>query len=237
MVEVSLALAFGAGLLSFFSPCLLPLVPAYLVHLTDTSLEASSGQRWRVFLHAVSFVLGFGLVFVALGAVLGLAGSLIAGLMPFLRKGVGVLLVAMGLQVAGFLPIPFLYREGHLTLGEGRRPGYLRSALMGVTFSLGWTPCVGPILGGILALAWNSQTVWQGAFLLTSYVAGLGLPFLIAGVALEVVKGYLRAMVRYGRVVSWMSGFFLVILGILIFTDSLTKLSPFFDFFGLGKGI
>ncbi|MBI4302192.1 MAG: sulfite exporter TauE/SafE family protein [Chloroflexi bacterium] len=235
--SVSLVAAFAAGLLSFISPCILPLVPAYIGHLTGSAVSSTSGfSHRRGFFHALAFVCGFSLVFIALGVLVGLAGSLMVAYMPTLRKAAGVVLVLLGLQVTGLFQIPFLLRERRLSHPEIKM-GYFHSLLVGITFSLGWTPCVGVILGGILTLAATSGTAAQGAYLLSIYSLGLGIPFLAAGLALGPVARYLKRINRYLRFVSVISGLLLIGVGVLIFTNSLVRLNQYFDFFGLGRGI
>ena len=234
MENLSLAIAFGAGFLSFASPCVLPLVPAYIAYLAGCEVSASEiSPGWRItFFHALSFVLGFSVVFVALGAAAGAVGSLLSDYMPLLLKIAGVILVFLGLHLAGAFKIPFLYRERRLDYAPATGRSYLRSFTVGSIFSIAWTPCVGPILGAIFALAWSSETVWSGAYLLAFYSLGLGVPFLLTGLALGSVMRYLKRLNRYMSVISIVSGVLLIAIGIFIFTDSLTLLSPIFDFSG-----
>ena len=228
----SLFLAFGAGILSFISPCVLPLVPVYVAHLAGSTASESEGRRASTFFHALSFVIGFSLVFVALGAAMGLIGSAVAPQMPLLRKIVGVVLVVLGIHLTGLVKIPWLYREARLDYAPRGAPGYARSFLVGSAFSIGWTPCVGPILGAIFALAWDTQTVGQGAAMLAAYSFGLGVPFLAAGLALTFVSSQLKKLNRYLSVVSIISGLALIVIGVLIFTGTLEKLSQYFTLFG-----
>lgn len=234
--NLSLLVAFGAGVLSFISPCVLPLVPVYISHLAGSAVataEGSPAQR-ATFLHALSFVVGFSLVFIALGASMGLIGSLVAQYMPILRRIVGAVLILLGIHMTGILKIPFLYREKRLSYSGGTAPGYLRSFLVGAAFSIGWTPCVGPILGSIFALAWSTTTVWRGAYLLAAYSAGLGVPFLAAGLALSPVSRHLKRLNRYLNAVSIVSGLLLIAVGALILTDKLVQLNQYFNFTGQG---
>jgi len=237
--QVTLLIAFGAGVLSFVSPCSLPLVPVYLAHLAGVGASDGAGQgRQRVtFFHAVAFVLGFSVLFVALGASIGLLGSVLSGYMPVLRHVAGVLLVVMGLHIMGVFRIPFLYYEKRLTYEGGSRPSYWRSLLIGGAFAAGWTPCIGPILAGIFTLAWTTQTAAQGALLLAVYSAGLGLPFLLAGLGVSRLMGFLRRMNPYMRTVEIVSGALVVVVGVLVFFNSLVFLNQYFDFFGLSSGI
>jgi len=160
-----------------------------------------------------------------LGASVGLVGYLIYDYIPLLRRVGGVVLIVFGLHVAGILTIPFLYREAKLRVGEPRPGSYPTSFLLGLVFGVGWTPCVGPTLAAILLMASATQTVAQGALLLTVYCLGLGIPFLITAVALDRVRNALRQINRRGNVVGAVSGVLLIGMGILIFTDQLTRLS------------
>ncbi len=236
---ISLALAFGAGMLAFLSPCILPLVPVYVAQLADVALESpanspstSSGHsvNWRSFFHALSFVLGFSAVFTAMGAAVGLLGSFVIDYVPLLRQVAGIVLVIFGLHLLGLFRIPFLYRELRVGLDLPPRAGYLRSAAIGAAFSIGWTPCVGPVLGGILGLAATSQTALQGTYLLAAFSLGLGIPFLAVGLAVSTVSGWLKRLNRFLPLISVISGILLIIIGVLIFTDKLILLNGLFDF-------
>lgn len=234
--QVSLVFAFVAGLLSFLSPCVLPLVPAYIAHLTGTSLEGSRVGRFRAvpFLHSLGFVAGFCLVFIALGVSVGLVGFILRDQMPLLSRVAGVILILFGLNLLGFVKIVALYRTKRLEYSPGGRVGYIRSFLIGATFSLGWTPCVGPILGAILTLAATSETVLSGAYLLVAYSLGLGVPFLAAGAALGSLGPYLQRLNRYARAISAISGLLLIGLGIFMFLGRMSDLNSYFGFFGQG---
>ncbi|HEX77910.1 MAG TPA: cytochrome c biogenesis protein CcdA [Dehalococcoidia bacterium] len=234
MENLSLLIAFGAGIASFLSPCILPLVPVYLANMAGSSAvvgDSAVGYR-GTFYHALLFVVGFSVVFIALGAAAGWLGAVLSAHMGLLRKMAGALLIVLGLHLMGAIKIPFLYRERRIGLGEGR-PSYWRSFLVGLAFSLGWTPCIGPILGGILALAWSSETVWSGVFYLTAYCLGLGIPFLVTGLAVAPVSRQLKRLNRYLNLVSIVSGLFLIALGALIISEALVRLYPLFDFFGI----
>lgn len=187
-------------------------------------------------MHALSFVLGFSLVFVGLGVSVGLAGSLITGQLGLWRKIAGVLLIIFGFHLLGIFNIPLLNYEKRLDFLRFSKPSYARSLLTGAAFSLGWTPCVTPLLGGILALAWTSQTVGQGAFLLVVYAAGLGLPFLAMGLGFSSLSQLLSRISRYIRIVSVLSGLLLIALGLLIFTGKLVLLNKYFDLFPFWSG-
>ncbi len=225
--NVNALVALGGGLLSFFSPCVLPLVPAYLGYLSGISVTTEEGElpRARMFLHALAFVLGFSVVFVLLGASAGALGYLFYDLMSWIQRIGGILIIVFGLHVMGLLKIPILYQEKRLGHFVGSRFGYGSSFLAGVFFSAGWTPCFGPILGAVLLLAGNTATAARGAFLLSVYSLGLGIPFLITGAAFSAISPVLRRLNRYLGIVSLVSGIFLVVLGFLLFTDMLRVVS------------
>jgi cytochrome c-type biogenesis protein len=224
---VPILIAFAAGILSFLSPCQLAVVPGFVGHLSKTaSGEASS--RARTVSHAVAFVLGFSAVFVVLGASVGLVGYLLYDYLPILRKVGGVVLIVFGLQAIGVLTIPFLYREARVQVSTGRRSGYLSSLLLGLAFGIGWTPCIGLTLAGILLLASSSQTAAQGALLLMVYSLGLGLPFLGTALALGRASRLLRRINRRGNLVSMASGALLVGMGMLVYTNQIARLPALF---------
>ena len=223
MESISIIVAFSAGLLSFLSPCVLPLVPVYLASLVGPEIfEArSTGIRLPVFLHSLSFVFGFSLIFITMGAIAGLTGFVINPSLALLNKISGSLLIAFGLFILVALKVPWLNYEKRLNPSLGSTTGYLRSFLIGATFSLAWTACVGPILGGILAIALNSATAWHGAYLLSFYSLGLGLPFLIIGVAFDSLAPLLKRIQRYAQIIHVISGLLLIVIGILILTNKI----------------
>ncbi len=223
MEQTSLFVAFGAGLLSFLSPCVLPLVPVYLASLCGPEIFEPEINRSRLpmFLHSLSFVLGFSLVFIILGAGAGFAGFALSTNLSLIHKIAGSLLIAFGLFLLAALKIPWLNYEKRLTPSLGATTGYLRSLLIGAIFSLAWTPCVGPILGGILTLAWGSETAWRGAYLLASYSLGLGLPFLVIGVTFDSIRPLLKRIHRYSTWIYIVSGLLLIAVGILILTNTM----------------
>ena len=227
MENISFWVALGAGLASFLSPCVLPLVPVYIASLAGPEILESktSVNRMPVFLHSLSFVLGFSLVFTLMGALVGLAGITINPLSPLVQRISGSLIIFFGLFMLLALKIPWLNYEKRLSPSLGMTSGYLRSLLIGGTFAFAWTPCLGPILGGVLTLAFNSETAWQGAYLLASYSLGLGLPFLIIGAAFSSITPLLKRSYRYSRIIYIISGVILVVVGILILTGNLTLLT------------
>jgi len=223
MEEISLLVAFSAGLLSFLSPCVLPLVPVYLASLVGPEIFDARVTRKRmpIFLHSFSFVIGFSIVFTILGAGAGLAGFAISAHSVVIRQIAGSLLIVFGLFILAALKVPWLNFEKRLTPYQSVTTGYLRSFLTGGIFSLAWTPCVGPTLGGILTLALGSGTAWQGAYLLAVYSLGLGLPFLLIGVAFDSITPLLKHIHRYSAAIYIISGLLLIAVGILILTNRL----------------
>ncbi len=227
MENISLIVTFGAGLLSFLSPCVLPMVPVYLATLYGSEIYDSSVTRIRIplLLHSLSFIVGFSLIFTTLGAIAGLTGFIVDPSSPVLYKVAGSLLIVFGLFMLVALKVPWLNYEKRLTPSLGNTTGYLRSFLIGAAFAVGWTPCVAPILGGILALASVRATAWQGASLLAVYSLGLGLPFLIIGATFDSILPLLRRINRYAYLIYIISGLLLIAVGILILTNNLVWLS------------
>ena len=219
--NISLVVAFSGGMLSFLSPCVLPMVPVYLASLYGPEIFEARGIRVPVFLHSLSFVFGFSVIFVALGAIVGLTGYAFSPDYALLSKIAGSLLIAFGLFILVAMGVPRFNFEKRLTPSLGNTTGYLRSFLIGAVFSLSWTACVGPILGGILTMAAIPSTAWQGAYLLAVYSLGLGLPFLIIGVAFDSILPLLKRIHRYSRIVYIISGLLLIAVGILILTNNL----------------
>ncbi len=220
---LGVVVAFTAGLFSFLSPCVLPLFPSYLSFVTgmsvsDLSADLTSAARRRVMLHAVAFVVGFSVIFVALGASFSVAGTLLLDYRDWIRRVGGVLIVLFGLYIAGILRVGILGRTKQIELRE-EPAGYVGSLLVGLTFAIGWTPCVGPILGAILSLAGTAETVGRGVGLLVAYSAGLGVPFLLSALALG---GFLKFFKRYRPfipAVERFAGVILVLVGVLVFTN------------------
>lgn len=242
MAEIGLAVAFLAGIVSFASPCCLPLVPAYVGYMVGAAPEGLEHRRLVALRQSLAFVLGFSAIFIALWASVGFVGYLFRDYAGVLRQVGGAILVFMGLHVAGVINITALYREVRLpvgpfaqggTLGLGaapQRPSYGRSALLGVTFAAGWTPCIGPILGGIIGLASVSGSVGQGTLLLTAYAAGLAVPFVLVAVGATSISHRLGWLRRHHRQVSIVTGFLLVAVGFLMITNTFARLSPLVPF-------
>ena len=221
--SVGVVVAFSAGLFSFLSPCVLPLFPSYVSFITgmsvgDLTADLTGAARRRVMLHALAFVLGFSLVFVSLGASFSAAGQFLLDYRDLIRRVGGALIVVFGLYIAGVLRVGMFGRTAQLQIRE-KPAGYLGSLAVGITFAIGWTPCVGPILGAILSLAGTAETVQRGIGLLVAYSAGLGVPFLLSAVALG---SFLRFFKRYRPFIPVMeraAGVLLVVVGVLVFTN------------------
>jgi cytochrome c-type biogenesis protein len=229
LTEISYWTAFAAGLLSFFSPCVLPLVPAYLANLAGESAIDTDEKRkvWPTFLHSVFFVLGFSVIFILMGASAGLIGSVITTYAEPLRIVSGIVVIIFGIFLIAAYKVPWLNYEKRMHVQGARNPGYLRSMLIGAAFSLGWTPCIGPILGSILFVASYTQETAKGALLLSAYSLGMGIPFLIIGLAWSYIVPFWRGITRHLGMISILSGVLLIIVGILILTGQLTWLSRF----------
>lgn len=226
MEEISFLVAFGAGLASFVSPCVLPLVPVYFASLCGPEIldPKATISRIPIFLHSLSFVLGFSLVFTMMGALVGLTGIVISPYSVVVRQVVGSLLIVFGLFMLAALRVPWLNYERRLAPSLGTTTGYLRSFLTGGIFCLAWTPCVSPLLGSVLTFALGSETAWQGAYLLAVYSLGLGLPFLIIGASFSSITPLLRRINRYSKWIYTISGLLLITIGILILTNRLVWL-------------
>lgn len=223
---MSFGLAFMAGLLSFLSPCVLPLVPSYVGFLTGMSVDEIQVRRRTALVHALWFVGGFSAIFVALGASASALGNLLGAYQVWIGRLGGVLVIVFGLYLLGVLRPAFLMRERSIRIRE-KPMGYLGSAFVGVAFGAAWTPCVGPILGGILTLAAARATVGEGTALLGVYAMGLAVPFLATAVALERFLDWFQRFRPYIVWVDRVAGAILVMLGILLVTDSFTLLAGY----------
>jgi cytochrome c-type biogenesis protein len=220
---LGIAVAFTAGLFSFLSPCVLPLFPSYLSFVTgmsvaDLQADLTAAARRRVLFHSVAFVVGFSLVFVALGASFSVAGQVLLDYRDWIRQVGGVLIVIFGLYIAGLLNFGPFSRTKQWQLRE-KPAGYVGSFIVGLTFAIGWTPCVGPILGAILSLAGTAETVGRGVGLLIAYSAGLGVPFLLSAVALGAFLRFFKRYRPFIPIVERGAGVILVVVGVLVFTN------------------
>lgn len=223
---VSFAVAFAAGLLSFLSPCVLPLIPSYVGFLTGLSVEELEVRRGAALLHGLWFIAGFALIFMLLGASASALGNLLGRYQVWLGRAGGVLVIAFGLYLLGVLRPAFLMRERRIPLV--RKPlGYVGSAAVGVAFGAAWTPCVGPILGAILTLAAARASVAQGTALLGMYALGLAVPFLITAVALERFLAWFQRFRPYLVWVDRVAGALLLVLGLLLVTDRFTLVAGY----------
>jgi cytochrome c-type biogenesis protein len=210
--------------LSFLSPCVLPLVPSYIGFLTGMTLPEIGTRRRAALLHALLFVLGFSLVFILLGATATALGRALGYYQVWLQRAGGVLIILFGLLCLGVLRVRPLLSEHRMQL-EQKPLGYLGSAVVGMAFAAGWTPCIGPVLGGILGLAASSADVTRGMLLLAVYSAGLALPFLLAAIAVESFLGWFQ---RFRRLLPWvmrLSGVLLILVGGLLVTGQFTRLA------------
>jgi len=208
-------IAFTAGILAFFSPCFLPLVPAYLIYITGLSFEEIKNVRLTTVVHSLLFILGFTIVFVVLGTVANLVGQFLFGFKDLIRVLGGSLIILLGFYLLGILKLPFLDLERKISIAQ-KPAGYLGSIFVGMVFALGWTPCIGPILAGILVLASQTQTVGQGALMLIVFSLGLGLPLFLVSLAVNYSLSLLKKINNYLGAIHFISGVLLVIVGILL---------------------
>lgn len=234
MSNVSLLMAFSAGLLSFLSPCVLPLVPAYITYMTGSAItELNSGKaRLHTLYKALGFVLGFSLLFIAMGASITSIGKLLKGNMDLFRKIGGAIIVLLGIHITGAFRIKALYYEKRLVPFE-KLSKNISSVFVGMAFAAGWTPCIGPILASILIYAGSMETISMGIMLLAAYSLGLAVPFLLTAYAIGGFSGYFRRISRHLNKISIASGILLIIMGVLIFTNRFASLSRYFTFFNM----
>ncbi len=228
MADVTYPVAVGAGLISFLSPCVLPLVPPYLCYLAGTSLdELSSAEGMdtsvarRVLIASIVFVLGFSAVFVSLGAAASVIGGLLRGHLNTLAIVAGVIIIVMGLHFLGLFKVTALYKEARFQ-GSNNPVGLIGAFVMGLAFAFGWTPCIGPVLSAILAVAATQDTIYQGASLLAAYSLGLGIPFIAAAFAVRPFLRFMQRFRRYIGAVEKAMGGLLVVTGVMFITGSFT---------------
>jgi cytochrome c-type biogenesis protein len=234
--QVGIGLAFLAGFASFLSPCVFPLVPAYVSYLggaSVTSIKDSEVNHWSAFKHGLAFVLGFTFIFVLLGATISAVGRIFSELADWLGRIGGVIVIIFGLHMSGILRIPFLMYDVRYNPKAGHKWGYLSSALMGVFFSAGWSPCIGPVLGAILTLSLSEKSVLLGIILLASYSAGLAIPFLIAAIGIGWVIFIIKRYSKVLHVIEVIMGIVLIIVGTLLMFDMFTYLSRYGSFIEL----
>jgi cytochrome c-type biogenesis protein len=237
-MEVTIGLAFLAGLASFLAPCVLPLVPAYLGYLSghtvvDDQAESSRGAaKGHIVAHAAFFVLGFSIIFILLGTAVGAVGRIIRG--DWLRYVGGAIVILFGLGLAGMLHLPFLEQEARLQVRRRPKLGLLSSLLAGVAFAAGWTPCVGPALSSILILSVDQETALRGILLLVAYSAGIGLPFLLAGLLLEQLRDLIKHIRPYQPLIQKIAGGVVIMVGILLITDGFAAIGLWLEARGIG---
>ena len=234
--QVSLVAAFFAGVVSFISPCVLPLVPSYVTFITGVSFDeltsASAAPRVRrlTIIHSLAFILGFSLVFVALGATATVAGQFLREHQDSMRRIGGVLIILFGVYLTGLVPIPALSRERKKQLTT-KPLGILGSVLVGITFAAGWTPCIGPILASILIYASTAKTVGTGVVLLSVYSLGLGVPFFLSSLALNSFLAASRKIRGQLRTIEVASGVVLILFGVMLVTDLFPRFVSFLSRF------
>ena len=235
--QLTIGVAFVAGLASFLSPCVLPLVPIYLAQLVGQSVYQSTATgdqedrpaRLRTFLHALMFVSGFTVAFVALGATASTLGGFLRIHQFLLRQIGGILLIIIGLHLTGLLKLPFLYWQKHFEFRPSR-PSHPASFVIGLIFAIGWTPCIGLILGPILVLASNAATLRQGVFLLLAYSLGLGVPFLLLGLGLDRFSKIMKWLKPHAGKIEIGTGVIMILVGLVIYFNWLIYLNRYFNF-------
>ncbi len=225
--NVSLVVAFGAGLLSFFSPCILPLIPVYIFYISGTTMADAQVDRKKTMVRTVGFVVGFTLIFILMGSTASALGRVfLRGRVWFTRLS-GVLLLVFGLQMLDILHLPFLEMEKRLQ-GPRKTGNWATSILIGMAFAAGWTPCFGPILASILILAGQSTTMAQGMLLLLVYSLGMGIPFLLTAFFIDRFKGFLTRNERLIRLLPKLGGLVMVLFALLLFFDQMGRVASWF---------
>ncbi len=226
--SVGILVALMAGVFSFLSPCVLPLVPSYLSFVTGMSLEdlQDGVDRKATFMHSLLFVAGFSMIFITLGASASFLGVFLRVYEVWIARVGGVLIIILGLHLAGIFRIAPLMRERRIHVND-KPAGYIGTLGVGAAFGAGWTPCIGPVLGAILTLAGTQESVWSGVLLLSVYSLGLAIPFLVSALALDLFLGTFSKFRRFLPVVEKASGVMLIILGLLLATGSFTILSSY----------
>jgi len=219
------------GVISFASPCIMPLIPSYVSYITGISYDELVNQESRkrhmqiTLLHSLVFVAGFSIIFVLLGATASLAGSILSQYLDVIRIAGGILIIIMGVFVMDVVNIPFLQREAKLHL-KTRPAGYVGTLLVGIVFGAGWTPCTGPFLGSVLALAMTGETLGRGMALLMFYSLGLGIPFILSSVAISAFLSSFSKLQKHFKAIKITSGIILIIMGVLLLLDKMTILIP-----------
>ncbi len=219
--NISFIIAFFAGLLSFVSPCILPIVPAYIGYVAGISLKETrdvKGIGKTTLIHSIFFILGFSIIFVLLGASATLLGSFLIAYQDLIQKIGGVIVILFGIYIMGIIKIPFLNAERKVQI-KHKPAGLIGSLLVGMAFAAGWTPCIGPILASILLMASTAQSVYSGILMLSFYSLGLGIPFILTSLAINTFLVYFDRFKKYLGIVTFASGIFLIIVGILLLTN------------------
>ena len=236
-IGFAIVTAFFAGLLSFLSPCVLPLVPGYLSIISGFSLEQLKGRaedatlKRSVMLSSLMFIVGFTISFIALGATATAVGQFLLTRMPYLIRIAGIVMIVFGLHVLGVFRIRALYQDTRLH--SVKTPGgMIGSLVLGLVFALGWSPCLGPILSSVLGLAAEQDTVVRGMFLLLIYSAGLGVPFMMTSLGLNRFLSFYNRFKKHFRTLEIVSGILILGVGVLIFTNQMTRLNQYFQFLG-----
>jgi cytochrome c-type biogenesis protein len=235
--EVSIPLAFLGGILSFVSPCVLPLVPSYISFITGISFEEITSDDGRelkkvIFFNSLLFILGFSTVFVViLGASAQIFGSVFMEYQSVIRKIGGIVIVLLGIHIIGVINFKFLQREKRLHFFREKPAGLLGSFLIGVGFAAGWTPCIGPILGAIFTVAATSDNPWSGTTLFIAYSSGLAIPFILTSLGINTFLKHFNRVKKHMRVVSIVTGIFLIVTGVLIFSNSLAIIAGYLNSF------
>lgn len=238
MKDISFALAFAAGFLSFLSPCVLPLVPAYVSFITGVSLnelrhsQGKSKLIVRTMPNTIAFVLGFSTIFISLGASSSFLGSFLLDYQDYLRIFGGILTIIFGLFIAGFIKFDFLMRDKRFHISSSPT-GIIGAFLIGMSFAAGWTPCIGPILGSILIYASSQASASYGLKLLATYSLGLAVPFILSTLVINVFFTYTRKIHRFMRFVMITSGLVLIAFGVMLLTDQIGRLTAIFPDFGI----
>jgi cytochrome c-type biogenesis protein len=238
MKDVSFPLAFVAGLLSFLSPCVLPLFPSYVSFITGISFEDLTADvdrkriRYLTITNSLSFIIGFSTVFMALGASSSAIGKFLFEYQEAIRIAGGILIIVFGLFVAGFLKMDFLMRDRKVHL-SGKPVGYVGTFLVGMTFAAGWTPCIGPILGTILLYAGTQGSALGGVKLLGAYSLGLALPFFVSSLAINSFLSYSRRLMKYMRGIMIVSGLLLILFGVMLLANRVGELTTLMPDFGI----
>ena len=239
MEQVTIFTALFAGFLSFVSPCVLPLIPAYLSFISGLSVEelkstTNRAEVWRrVSLNSMAFILGFSVVFVALGASASAIGQFLQANKYVIEKVAGVVIVIFGIHFTGLFRIKWLDYERKMNV-QVRKVGLFGAFILGFAFAFGWTPCIGPILGSILAIAATQETIWKGIGLLFVYSMGLGIPFFLSGLFMNLFFSAFQRAMKYMRIIEIVAGVFLIIVGVLVFTGKLAELTYYLPQWNVG---